>query len=374
MTNRNSLQSLSDDALLQSLSALLSQSRRVEADLVALIAEVDERRLYASQACSSMFVYGVEVLHLSEPEAYLRITVARAARKHPQLLLMLGEGHLHLSGIALLAPHLTEENCDRVLARAAFKTKRQVEELVAELSPKPDVLATIRKLPTAPSRPQPQPEAVIQLRPDGVDSQVQPNLARPAPRPKPLAPERYRVEFTASKELRDKLERLQALTQADLAAVIEAAVTEKLERLEANRYAETKRPRKNVEDVDTTSKSRYIPAPIRRAVRKRDGDQCAFVDGRGRRCTARRGLEFHHHEPFARGGAHDPETLSLRCRTHNLYAAERDYGKKLIDRYRRSSDRVSEPAPLYGLRAQSVAAFLAASSSGRAPLSPFSQI
>ena len=33
-----------------------------------------------------MFVDCTERLHLSEAEAYLRITVARAAREHPRLL------------------------------------------------------------------------------------------------------------------------------------------------------------------------------------------------------------------------------------------------------------------------------------------------
>jgi hypothetical protein len=63
------LASVSDDELLRRLSELLRQSRRVEADLVAHIAEVDERRLYAREACPSMFVYCTAVLHLSEPEA-----------------------------------------------------------------------------------------------------------------------------------------------------------------------------------------------------------------------------------------------------------------------------------------------------------------
>ena len=55
-----------------------------------------------------MFAYCTGALHLSEGEAYLRIAVARASREHPMLLAMLGDGRLHLSGIALLAPHLTE--------------------------------------------------------------------------------------------------------------------------------------------------------------------------------------------------------------------------------------------------------------------------
>ncbi len=95
----------------------------VESELVAHIGEVDARRLYARKASSSMFVYCTEVLHLSEHEAYLRIAVARASRRHPVLLDMLGDGRLHLSGIAKLAPWLTEANRETLLARAAYKSQ-----------------------------------------------------------------------------------------------------------------------------------------------------------------------------------------------------------------------------------------------------------
>src|SRR3972149_5144292 len=145
MAHAHELQSISDDELLRRLSQLLSQSGRVESDLVAHIGEVDERRLYAREAASSMFVYCTEVLHLSEHEAYLRITAARASRKYPTLLAMLEDGRIHLSGIGKLAPHLTDANGEAVLARAAHKSKREMEELVAELAPKPDVPASVRK-------------------------------------------------------------------------------------------------------------------------------------------------------------------------------------------------------------------------------------
>ncbi len=141
------------------LSELLSRSRRVEADLVAHIGEVDERRLYAREACSSMFAYATDVLHLSEHEAYERITAARASRRYPLLLEMLRDGRLHLSGIGKLAPHLTEENHGALLARAAHRTKRQIEELLAELSPRPDVPSLIRKLPERPRSDVPTPPA-----------------------------------------------------------------------------------------------------------------------------------------------------------------------------------------------------------------------
>jgi hypothetical protein len=157
MSLERPLESLSDDELLRGLADLLSQSRRAESALVAHIAEVETRRLYAREAVPSMFVYCLDVLHLSEAEAYLRITEARAAREHPVLLHMLADGRLHLSGIAKLASHLTPQNRDLLLSRAVHRSKRQIEELIAERAPRPDVPGVLRKLP---SRPTPSHQAV----------------------------------------------------------------------------------------------------------------------------------------------------------------------------------------------------------------------
>ena len=357
MEFKSALHSVADDELLRRLGELVSHSRRVEADLVAHIGEVEERRLYAREALPSMFAYCTQVLHLSEAEAYLRITVARAAREHPVLLTMLGDGRLHLSGIVKLLPILTRENRDGLLARATHRSKRQILALVAELSPRPDVPCILRKLPqrragglpTVPQSPNPGTEA-LELGPDRVEASASPTAASgpdsnlvllPAPpRPavvEPLSPGRYKVQFTASARLHDKLERLAALMRADapdgnLAAIIEQAVTEKIERIEANRYAQTKAPRKGLSDTDTSPTSRHIPAAVRRAVRERDGNRCRYVDERGRRCPERDRLEFHHRHPFGMGGDHSPRNLHLLCPNHNRYLAEVDYGHAAIGR------------------------------------------
>jgi hypothetical protein len=357
------LTTLSDDALLRRLAELLGQSRRVEAEVVAHIGEVDARRLYAREAMPSMFEYCVEMLHLSEAEAYLRITVARASRAHPILLEMLADGRLHLSGIAKLAPHLNLENRDGVLARAAHRSKRQIEDLVADLAPRPDVPTLVRKVR--------QP---VQLRPDGVEAAPAspvaeaastPALPLPAlqvpalqepqvpgpPRPaavvQALAPGRYRVQFTASAALCRKLERLRDLMRAsvrdgDLATLIDGAVSEKLARLEARRFAQTGSPHKSLDSASTSPRSRYVPAAVRRAVYQRDGGRCGFVDEGGRRCAARSRLEFHHRRPFGHGGDHDPGNLGLMCRTHNAYLAEVDYGRERMRSWPRARDRVSD--------------------------------
>jgi hypothetical protein len=358
----DSLRSLTDTELLGRLGDLVRQSRRVEAELIAHMGEVDARRLYLREAAPSMFVYATRVLHLSEAEAYLRITVARAAREHPALLARLASGELHLSGAALLAPHLTVGNREAVLARATHKSKRQIEELVAELSPRPDVPASIRKLPErrdgAGGPVGQRPEAVTsELCPGGAAPQapfvesrtstaadestatvVHVPTSRSGDVLEPLARARYRVQFTASVALRDKLERLQTLLPgSDLANLVEQAVTEKLERLEARKFGRTKSPRKMLAQADTSGGRRSIPAPVRRAVYERAGGRCAFVDASGRRCEARSRLEFHQRHPYGYGGDRTPDNISLLCKPHNVHLAEIDYGHAAIGRHRRGS-------------------------------------
>jgi hypothetical protein len=397
-----SLVSVPDDELLERLSTLVDRHRRCEAELVAHIAEVDARRLYLGKACSSMFCYCTEVLHLSEHEAYLRIACARASRRFPVLLDMLADGRLHLSAIAKLAPHLTDEGAEALLQRAVHRTKREVEELVAEVAPRPDVAACMRKLP--PSRRSPSD----QLGPDLVPGATAPAAARsatstssaitepattavlftnseptafeqtgpevveaPAARaatpgaseaPRavlaPIAPARFKVQFTASADLRDKLERAQALLRkknpdCDLAEVVDEAVTLLLGKLEGRRFGTTDKPRKTLEETDTSARSRYVPAAVRRAVFERDGGQCAFVDeatGRRCSCTDPGQLEYHHRNPFARGSGHDVDEIELRCRAHNQYQAELDFGADKMARHRRGTTRAGEPQAAYRLR------------------------
>jgi hypothetical protein len=162
------LRTLDDDDLLERVRVLARDARRVEALLIAHLAEVDARGLLKRQVPSSMFGYCTEVLNLSESEAYLRITVARASRRHPMLLEMLADGRLHITGAGKLAPHLTVENRDGLLLRATRQSKRRIEELIADLSSQPDVPARIRRLPERPAK-----VATCQLRPDAAGGREQ---------------------------------------------------------------------------------------------------------------------------------------------------------------------------------------------------------
>jgi 5-methylcytosine-specific restriction endonuclease McrA len=181
-----------------------------------------------------------------------------------------------------------------------------------------------------------------------------PAPARPAVL-QPLAPTRYEVRFTASAELREKLERLQTLMRSsvpdgDLGRIIDIAVSEKLQRIEVKRFGKTKAPRRDPAEADRSPSSRHIPAAVRRRVYERDGGRCAYRDRHGRRCGQRHNLEFHHKHPFARGGDHSPGNLTLMCRAHNTLLAEQDYGEDVMARFRAATSRASVPVDAYGAR------------------------
>jgi hypothetical protein len=152
---------LGDQELIESLQRLLAQERGVHARLLVHLAEVDARGLYRERAYSSMFEYCVRALHMSEAESYLRIRATRLSREFPRVLQMLQAGELHLSALKLLAPVLTALNANELLDGARFKSKRDIEVLLAAHFAKPDVPNTIRKLPQA--RPARVAEASVPL-------------------------------------------------------------------------------------------------------------------------------------------------------------------------------------------------------------------
>lgn len=141
------LTGLSDQQLLHDLSGLLDGGARVEARLVAHLAEVEERRLHLRAATSSLFDYCLRRLQLSESEAFHRINAARLARRFPVIFELLETRSIHLSALRALRDHLTPENHRELLALASGKSKKEIELLVATRSPRPPLPSRIRRLP-----------------------------------------------------------------------------------------------------------------------------------------------------------------------------------------------------------------------------------
>jgi hypothetical protein len=322
-----SLTSLTNQQVLTRVKALAAGERQATAALIGALAELDARRLYLGEGFSSLFTYCTQALHLSEHAAYNRIEAARIARKRPVILQMLADGSVTITTIRLLADSLTDANHRQLLEAAMYKSKREVEHLVAALHPQPPVRSTVRRLPV----PRPAQTAApgcaesSMMPPSALQSVAPasdpPPVSAPPCRPAvvaPLAPERYKVQFTVSRDTYDKLRRVQDLLRhqvpdGDPAAIFDRSVALLLHDLERKKLAQTNHPRPA---RTPTPGSRHVPAAVRRDVWKRDGGRCAFIGNAGR-CAERGFLEFHHVIPFADGGPTTAENVHLRCRAHN---------------------------------------------------------
>jgi hypothetical protein len=107
-----SLSDLSDADVIVRVKRAAECERLATAELVALLAECDARRLYLGEGFSSLFTYCTQALRLSEAAAYSRITAARAARRFPAILALLSAGEITLTTVGLLSAHLDDENVD----------------------------------------------------------------------------------------------------------------------------------------------------------------------------------------------------------------------------------------------------------------------
>lgn len=187
---------------------------------------------------------------------------------------------------------------------------------------------------------------------------------RPLERPQPLGEERYKVSFTADHKLAGLLEELRALyshraPNADLATIISDAAKLLRDALLKRRFGVGAKPRGKAHEQPAPAEretsaaghatassaerqtssgerksssaahrtslghvvTRHVPLGVRREVFRRDGGQCSYVDENGTRCGARSLLELHHCDPWACGGDHSVQNITLRCRAHNAQAA-----------------------------------------------------
>ena len=387
-----SLSHLSDSELLESTRRLVGRSNQLFAALLVHLAEVETRGLHRTRSCASLYTYCIYELRFSEDEAARRAGAAKLVKRFPVLFDAIANGELHLTGLLMLGPHLTLENHLDVLARAKFRTKKEIAKLVRTLAPLPlvpDVIEPLRPAPKAPRNPTWEEfvtslcPPVRELRPgerpkdwanDSAEAEDQPGVSVHAPArvelvgpaaagvspveaasaelPPLTPPLQYQMQFSTVEEHVQLVERAKALLARErqgvglgelhlqamrlLVAALEKqkfAVTDRArERKQA--AADATKPAKPNELANASQKlakrSRHVSAAVRRAVFERDGRRCTHVDERGVRCRETSFLELHHLKPFAKLGESTASNLTLRCSAHNALAAEQDFGAERI--------------------------------------------
>ena len=323
MREEGPIRALGDDELLAALMRLVQRDNELLAELLAHLAELDQRRLYLDLGFPSLHAYCTSALGMCESTAGRRITAARVCRKFPDVLSRLAKGELHLSAVCSMSPHLDWNNAPELIEVCSNQSRRKVDEILAARFPRADVREKVR-----------------------LD---------------PLSADRYGLHFTIDAEALEELEKVRALARhrlprGELPELFKLAMRTLRMDLEKQRFAVGKRKRGRratatatdaVEseatavtadategrpappppaEVATESVAHRPSAEVGREVYARDQGQCTFVAQDGRRCGAREFIEFDHIEPRALGGPPTAANLRLRCRAHNQLYARQCYG------------------------------------------------
>ncbi len=377
--NPSTIASLDSEALALRLHLLVGEERNVQVDFVLHLEEFDRRRAYLEGGHASLSDYLLKALHLREGAAWRRIAAMKVLRRFPRVEAALRDGRLCFSTLALLGQVLTEENADELLARAAYRSKAEVDSIVASLKPRPAPAEGVRKLPeprgaprepgiepasgdSAPlvlavsaapapslggSPPQASPHEGAERKDvpgsgaDPAETGLPPRHDVPAAKIHAVSAGRWSLRVTIDRDLKDDLETLAMMLshkvpRGDLAAVLREAVRCGIDKHGKRKGAVAPaRKRSHPPAAHKSSNSRVIPMEVRREVWKRDGGRCTWTSPNGRHCGSRWQLEFDHILPPLFGGEATVGNLRLRCKAHNLLYAEQVYGREHMDGFRR---------------------------------------
>lgn len=303
-------------------------ARKVDAELVEVLQQVDASKTHRQLGHSSLFVYVIKDLKLSESYAYALCAVARAGREYHQLGRALNAGRLSLNKASRIVSVITRENVNEVVAFAEAHSTRETQQYVARLRPRAAKRERVRAIA------------------------------------EDLSDLHLNVSNAFVKKL-DRARELQSRADMSYAEILDTALTEYLERhdpLEKARRASVREARAqsagassaragsassastnrqvNKSENDSQSISpeppRNVQGPVsyqdkfcarrkrvpltagqKHAVTERDRGQCTHVDARGQRCTERRWLKVHHIRHVSQGGDNTPENLTTLCSAHH---------------------------------------------------------
>ena len=330
----NALANVRGDYLTARMQDLRRQERRGLAEFLACLGEMERRRLHLELGFGSIFAYLVEQFGYDKASAYRRWKACGLVARFPILVEYVADGRLGLITLVLLRDVLDEARLGEVLDRAAGRTVEEVERLVAALAPEPAPAEMIRRLPVAAAA-----DAANGFTEKPGDLATAP-LAGPAPPAAPAQPARpatvepinatqHVVRFTVDDGFLADLAAVKALLSHQYPAGALAGVLHHCMRrtLDAGRRRGGRRAAR-----PTAPDSLHTPAVMEAEVRRRDGGSCAYVAPDGRRCGSTHQLEVHHLLARGKQGATTLENLGLRCRAHNRFHAEQDFGVEHVAR------------------------------------------
>ncbi len=248
---------------------IVERYKRVEAELLDILQQADEYRVYYLFECKNLHEYAMNILKLSESVAFNFITVARKAKEVPELKVIIESGALSVSKARKITPVLTFDNQKEWLQMAVELPQRKLEHYVAKACPK---------------------EAVTE-------------------RMKFVSEDRLNLQLGISESLSRKLKRAQDLESqkkrksVSLEETLDVLLDLYLKEQDPVQKSERLKNRKNLS--------------VARQVTIRDQGQCTFTYKNGDRCLDQRWIDTHHIIPKNLGGSNTLENLATLCSGHH---------------------------------------------------------
>jgi hypothetical protein len=275
---------------------LVREYQRVEAELIEILKQIDDRKIYQKFGASSLFIYATKVLGLTESVAWNFISVARATKKHAALNKAIQNGELSVSKARRITSVLTLQNQDEWIEKAKTLSQRKLEKAVAEVNPKAAtqdkasyITGDFMKLEFGLSETELEEIKYVQ---DLVCQSKQEAVPM-----KDAIMEAVRLY----KHHKDPLEKVKRAKSIPTKSV---------------RPSQTKPDSSQVSVERKASKTTY-PAELIHALNQRDQNQCTGKNPDGTRCENKRWLDFHHVIPRFKGGKDILENMTTLCRAHH---------------------------------------------------------
>lgn len=311
--------------VLTEIQNAVADERKSQLRVLHLLREVENDGHYLELGFPSLFEFATRYLGYSAGAAHRRMQSMRLLKVLPQMEAQIEDGRLSLCVAAKTQSFFRAEDQKRK-GEGEEKLSVQAKQEITQSMLGRSMRECERKL-----------------------AEISPTLAFPPEKARELALGKTLIQFSASEELMEKLERLKGMlahrnpdgSYEGLFEVLAEIVLKKV----ATKYAEAKKaepqreaavkvatPKTSADDANPPTHtndgkkeaSRYIPAEVKRRVYARDGGQCTYEDSQtGRRCESQFALQFDHAQPYAWGGPTCESNLRLRCRAHNAYTARK---------------------------------------------------
>ena len=269
---------LSDRELLRETSNLVRHERHLQGAIIDHLAEIEARGLYLERGFSSLFDYAVRELGYSDAAAARRIGAMRLCADQPDAREGLRDGSLTLSAAAELQWAFDRQRRrGSISGTAAIAPAGSAAESAAQNDPAADFAPAV-PLPSA--EPEPPPPLVLdavgrqklveeaagksarQVRQMLVD--LDPELAPPADRVRPLGNGRYELKAIIDAECQQGLEQLRGLLshvdpRMTMGQLVGRLVQEALDRHDPSRPP--RRARSGSRPADAKANAPRTPTP-----------------------------------------------------------------------------------------------------------------